>query len=130
MNKTRFLIYIFGLNLLLILFLLLFIKDSRYALHMNFYWTTLSALTSYNIIIFFIANYLSKKSEDKKFLRLIFINLFLKFLVVLSIPIVYFLFYHPEDNLFIIPYVAIYIVFAIFETWCLNKSAVMRRVKH
>ena len=130
MSKTKFLTNIFGLNLLLICFLLLLTKGSRYGLHMNFYWTTLSVFTSYNIIIFFLANYLSRKSEDKKFLRLIFINLLLKFIVVLSLPLIYFLIYYPEDNLFIIPYIAIYIVFAIFETWCLNKSAVMRRVKH
>ncbi len=105
------------------------IEVGRYEPYANLYWLSIGLFTIYNIVVFIIAKYFSKNSNDKGYFVLIFLNLLLKLFFVIGIPILYFLEVKPNDNRFIIPYVSIYIVFTIFETWYLNRSAIMRHVK-
>jgi hypothetical protein len=84
-------------------------------------------LNIFNVIIFYIAKYYSRLSADKKFMNLIFSNFLLKLVIVIGIPVVYYLLNKPTESWFIVPFVVIYLVFTIFETWHLNKGAIMRK---
>lgn len=105
------------------------IDGGRFDEYSNLYWWSIGLFIIYNIVVFIIAKYFSRKSNDKGYFALIFLNLLLKLFFVIGIPVIYFVEMEPSDNRFIIPYVGIYVVFTIFETWYLNQSAIMRNVK-
>lgn len=80
-----------------------------------------------NIAVFYLANYYSQKSLDTQYLTLIYKNLVMKFIIALTIPILFYFYYSKPPGAFILPFLFIYIVYTIFETWILNKMAVMRK---
>lgn len=82
--------------------------------------------TVLNQIVFMLAKRYSDQSNDKKYLGLVFKNFLLKLLVVVAIPFIY-IKTGGEKNSFIIPYTLVYVSFTIFETYYLNKTAVIRR---
>ncbi len=81
----------------------------------------------FNVFVFQKAKHYSENSDDKRYLGLIFANFLVKIVLVVGIPIVYVLLKKPQESWFIVPYIVIYIIFTIFETWYLNKGAIMRR---
>jgi hypothetical protein len=43
------------------------------------------------------------------------------------LPIAYYKIKNPESGHFVLPFLVIYVVFTVFETYFLNKKASMRR---
>ena len=82
-----------------------------------------------NILFFLLAAFFSERSDDKNYLNLVFLNFIVKFVVVLIIPFVYYQQVKPESSNFIVPYIIVYVVFTIFETWFLSKKVKMRKHK-
>ncbi len=80
-----------------------------------------------NIAVYHLAKHYSDQSLDKKYMALIYQNLALKFVIALSIPIAFYFFYDKPNGGFILPFLVIYIAYTIFETWVLNKMAIMRK---
>ncbi len=80
-----------------------------------------------NIVVFNLARHYSNHSLDKKYLVLIYSNLASKFIIVLSIPIAFYFYYDKPPGSFILPFLLIYIVFTVYETWVLDRMAVMRK---
>jgi hypothetical protein len=82
-----------------------------------------------NILFFLLAAFFSERSDDKNYLNLVFLNFIVKFVVVLIIPFIYYQQVKPESSNFIVPYIIVYVVFTIFETWFLSKKVKMRKHK-
>lgn len=80
-----------------------------------------------NVAVYYLAKYYSSKSMDQKYLGLIYRNLVLKFIIALTIPIGFYYYYQKPAGSFILPFLFIYIVYTVYETWMLNKMAIMRR---
>jgi hypothetical protein len=75
------------------------------------------------VIIWFtllLAANFSQKNDEKKFLGLAYINFLVKFVVVVAIPMYYTLTNNLPNTNFIIPYIVIYAVFTIVETYFLS----------
>jgi CDP-diglyceride synthetase len=80
-----------------------------------------------NIAVYHLARYYSAHSLDKKYMALIYGNLASKFVIALSIPITFYFYYGKPPGAFILPFLLIYIVYTVYETWMLNKMAIMRK---
>ncbi len=80
-----------------------------------------------NIGVYFIAKTLSNKSLDKAYTMLVYFNVMIKFALGIGIPVFFYYYYNKPEGNFIVPFLLIYVVFTIYETWMLDKMAVMRR---
>lgn len=89
--------------------------------------TSLVAFTVFNIIVYHLAKIYSKQSSDKKYLGLIYMNFLAKLILVLIITVAFYFYYKEPPGFFVLPFLLIYIVFTTFETWVLNKMAIMRK---
>jgi hypothetical protein len=80
-----------------------------------------------NVAVYYLAKNYSNKSLDQKYMGLIYRNLAMKFVIAITIPIGFYYHYQQPAGSFILPFLFIYISYTIYETWMLNKMAVMRR---
>lgn len=89
--------------------------------------TGLAAFVVLNIAFYHLAAYLSKHSMDKAYLLMTWLNFLCKVLLALGLPAIFYFKYRLTGAGFIVPFLCIYISFTVFETWVLNKMALMRR---
>lgn len=129
MRQQKFYIALLSINVGLGLGLWWFHSRPPYDQYLDLSLIGLAILNVFNLLIYYRARYLSKHSYDKKYMHLIFKNFLIKLIIVIGPPVLYYLKKQPEDSFFVIPFVVIYLVFTIFETWYLNQSAVMRGEK-
>lgn len=126
MRELNFYIVLLVLNAVIVTGLYQ-MRASAYGEYLDLSFYALFVLNVFNVLMFYRARYLSSHSDDKRYMRLIFANFILKLLLIIGMPVVYVLLTRPEENHFIIPFIIIYLVFTIFETWFLNRSAIMRK---
>lgn len=79
------------------------------------------------ILFYELTRFLSAKSAEKAYLNVVFLNFLIKFVVVILIPVVYYLENEPSNSNFILPYIIVYIIFTVFETTFLSKNIRMRK---
>lgn len=78
-----------------------------------------------SILIYFIARS-SGRSADKNLLtRWIMILVFVKIFSGLVIIVVFDRIYHPESNLFVLPFFLAYLIYTALEVWILTKASKM-----
>lgn len=126
MRASLFLLVLFIINVFLAIGLWQIHTTDRYAAYLDLSLIGVISLNVYNLAIFFLARHYSRTSNDKKYMHLIFSNFLAKLIIVMGIPTIYYFIKDPTENFFVIPFVVIYLIFTIFETWYLNRSAIMR----
>jgi hypothetical protein len=104
-----------------------FSNYSQYQRHLGLYFVGLGFFSILTFLVYFLAGYYSKLSDDQKYIKLVFLNVGIKFLATILIPVVYFFMFKKPDGLFIVPFLFVYLLFTIYETWMLNKMALMRK---
>ena len=77
----------------------------------------------FTIGIFFLGDKASKNKAGNLFLYIIILNVFLKLLGSFALVFLYVEIKSPASRLFIIPFLIIYLVFTIFETYFLSLQA-------
>ncbi len=91
--------------------------------HINF----LVAATAFYAALSYIVFILGQKSVEIKtgeiFMYIIVINVFVKLVASFLMVFVYVRIYMPEDKLFVIPFLTIYLLFTILETYFLSILA-------
>jgi hypothetical protein len=84
---------------------------------------SLAAFVFFTIGIYFLGRKASNKNAGNLFLYIIIINVFVKLLGSFAIVYLYVELKAPDSRLFIIPFLLIYFVFTIFETYFLSVQA-------
>ena len=84
----------------------------------------LSAFIFFNLLCLG-AYYLGKKSlnSPNKYLfnQLIMLNVIIKMIVSISIILIYHTFFTPETNWFVMPFLILYLIYTVFETYLLTS---------
>lgn len=89
--------------------------------------TGMAAFAILNVAFYYLAGFLSSRSMDQAYLMMTWLNFFLKMLLALGLPVVYYFKDHIDGAAFIVPFLLIYISFTVFETWVLHQMAIMRK---
>jgi Na+/H+-dicarboxylate symporter len=76
-----------------------------------------------SVVIFRLSNSLAKSKNLNAFTHLILYNLMIKLFLSFVIVITYYYLYKPENRLFIVPYIVVYLIFTIFEAVFLSSQA-------
>ena len=76
-----------------------------------------------SIFVFNMARKMTRARDLNAFTRLIMYNLMIKLFLSFAIIWVYYSIVKPQERLFILPYILIYLIFTIFEAMFLSKQA-------
>jgi hypothetical protein len=127
MSENRFftILGVFAAVITLIAFYLHHISSIKPYMAMSM--TYIFVLIILNIFYFYKAKILSNASDDQGYIRLTISNLMVKFFITIGIAVGFYIYYNKPRGTFIFPYLFIYLAFTIFETWMLNKQAIMRK---
>jgi hypothetical protein len=121
-NFTRFSIWISLCTLFLTAFSWVITRFEPFYGYLSFLLASIFIYLTLNTFIFLLAAWFSYKNDEKKFLALAYINFLVKLILVVSIPLYYRTFFTPPESNFIIPYIVIYAVFTVLETWFLSSN--------
>lgn len=91
------------------------------------YWgltlISVSLMVSLSIIAYFLALKAVKSDQRGSFINLIILNIMLKLFLSFALVLLYAKFTAPSNKLFVIPFLAVYLYFTIFETYFLSKQS-------
>jgi hypothetical protein len=121
-NFTRFSVWITLCTLFLTAFSWVITRFEPFYGYLSFLLVSIFIYFTLNTFIFLLAAWFSYKNDEKKFLILAYVNFLFKLILVVSIPLYYRTFISPSDSNFIIPYIVIYAVFTVLETWFLSSK--------
>ena len=79
-----------------------------------------------SVVMFRFAKKLSKSENLNYYTHLIMYNMMAKLFCSFIIIVIYYMVVKPEDRLFIVPYMLIYLIFTIFEAIFLSREAKQR----
>ncbi len=79
-----------------------------------------------SVVMFKFAKKLSKSENLNHYTHLIMYNMMAKLFCSFIIIVLYYMIVKPEDRLFIVPYMLIYLIFTIFEAIFLSREAKQR----
>lgn len=81
------------------------------------------AFSLLSIVIYFLTIFLERKPEKRGLLNIVFINVMLKFLLSVLVIGLYYQMKEPDDGIFVVPFIVVYVAFTIFETYFMNEQA-------
>ena len=122
MNQTKFYIQ-FGLFILVVALLIFgglhrieqFVSDQKLSIFGILFFSL------YTIGLYYLSIYSIKSPNKGLFTSIHLGTIFLKMLLTVALIFVYREFYLPESRLYIIPYIVIYVLFTIYETYMMMK---------
>jgi len=81
------------------------------------------SFTLLSIAVFFLTEYLEKQPNKGMLLNLVIINVMFKFLIAIAVVLIYHKLRSPDDGIFVLPFIIIYVIFTIFETYFMSLQA-------
>lgn len=94
----------------------------------NHIWLSVSGIVVFSflsIVIYYLGNKAVHSSNKYLYNNLIIVNFLLKFILSISVIMVYTKLVQTQDSFFLLPFVLIYIIFTIMETYFMMKQAKM-----
>ena len=82
------------------------------------------------VVLFFLANRALQSSNPYSFIRLIIVSIMTKILLVLALIVVYIKLITPDNRLFVLPVLGVYLIYSIFETMVLYRIASTKTSMH
>ena len=89
-------------------------------------WVSFLFFLLLSVLMYFIGYYAANSSDKNSFLQIVMATTFFKMVLCLAIIIIYAKFAQPESKLFILPFLAIYIIFTVFETYFMMKLSYLK----
>jgi hypothetical protein len=78
---------------------------------------------SLSILVFHFSKKMTHSQDLNAFTRLIMYNLMMKLFISFIILFIYYKAVQPDERLFILPFIVIYLIFTIFEATFLSRQA-------
>lgn len=126
MNKSRFFQLLFFTIGILVLILYLMSFNEKIYEYIDIAYYAIPSFTLLSLIIYFLTEHLEKQANKSMLLNLVIINVMFKFLIAIGVVLIYHKLRNPEDGIFILPFIIIYVVFTIFETYFMSVQAKSR----
>lgn len=123
MNLSRFFI-LFGVTLIGVsglLYLLSFSDKIGDYIDISYY--TVPAFSLLSVIIYFLTIFLERRPKKEGLLNIVIINVMLKFLISGLVIGYYYIIKKPDDGIFVVPFILVYVAFTIFEAYFMSEQA-------
>ncbi len=115
---------LFGFTLLLVAMSLCVMSLSdRVGGYIDIGYYAVPAFSLLSVAVYVFANILERRKEHQGLFNLVVINVMLKFLITALVIGVYYQIEKPENGVFVIPFILVYVVFTIFEAYFMSEQA-------
>jgi len=94
--------------------------------HLMLSLLSLGLMTLVAAVLFVLGKKAVESSNKYAFIRLVMVSVLTKMFLFIGLIAVYVRFVEPESKYFVIPFLIIYIVFSVFETYVLYKLAMTK----
>ena len=84
-------------------------------------WISFIFFLSLSVLMYFIGHTSANSSNKNSFLRIVMVTTFLKMFLCVGLIVIYQTIVKPESKMFVVPFLMIYIIFTIFETYFMMK---------
>ena len=101
--------------------ILLFGRYPLYQAHQVLYWAFLGFYFLTALLLFLVGKKLAVSENKNSFTLFIMGSVFVKMLLSMVVLVVYLKYAEPASKFFILPFLAVYLTFTVFETYFLMK---------
>lgn len=122
MNVQRFFMLLLLTNVVSAIILLLLMQTTLRP-YTSIGWLAMMTFSILSIIVFFLIDRVSQAKKKTLFIQIILANMMAKFACSVLIAGMYYVKMNPTDGVFILPFIIVYIVFTVFETYYMDKQA-------
>ena len=88
---------------------------------------TIPAFGLLSLTTYFILEHLKKQKNNAVMLNMVLVNTMSKLLLSVSIVVLYYKLKSPDDGIFVVPFIIIYVIFTVFETYYMSEQARTKR---
>ena len=103
--------------------LILFNRYPLFGAHQALYWAILGFYFLSAVLLFAVGKKLAASPNRNSFTLFIMGAVFIKMMLTMAVLVVYLKFAEPASKYFILPFLTVYLVFTVFETYFLMKIA-------
>jgi len=121
MDHRKFFTQISFVSLGIIILIFLLNLGPAFQIYQVLSWVSFIFFLSLSILMYFIGHYAAHSSNKNTFLQIVMASTFLKMFLCVGIVVVYSSIVKPETTLFVVPFLLVYIIFTIFETYVMMK---------
>jgi hypothetical protein len=94
--------------------------------HVNLSLLGIIFFAMHNVVFYNYAKKFSANSQDQKYIGMVYLSVLTKLIIAVALPILYYYTNNKPAGSFVFPFIIIYVIFTVFETYVLNRMAVMR----
>ncbi len=123
MSTIDFFKGLIGTIIILIILMALLSLDAELRPYLDIAQIAIPAFSVLCINVFFITKYLDSGPNKSGLLRVVIINVLVKFFLAIVIVAYYQKINDIMDGKFVLPFIIIYIAFTVFETYFMSKQA-------
>ena len=126
MNHRKFFTQLSFVSLGIVVVIFLFNLIPAFQVFQLLSWISFFFFLALSVLMYFIGYFAANSSDKNSFLQIVMASTFFKMVLCLAIIISYAKIAEPESKLFVIPFLAIYIIFTIFETYFMMKLSYLK----
>ena len=126
MNHRKFFTQLSFVSLGIIVVIFLFNLVPAFQAFQSLSWISFFFFLALSVLMYFIGHFAANSSDKNSFLQIVMASTFFKMVLCLAIIISYAKIAKPESKLFVIPFLTIYIIFTIFETYYMMKLSYIK----
>ena len=89
-------------------------------------WYAAGVFSVLSIVVYVISDKLSETKRKTLLIQIILMNMLLKMMISAVIVFMYYQLARPADGVFILPFLVVYVIFTVFETYFMNVQATAR----
>ena len=127
MQNNKILFYYLFINILVISGIIIsyFFSIIGKGILLSVYGFVFMALTSW----FYLYKLMKSANSTNKniFIQTVMVNIFVKMVSILMIVVIYYKLYNPKEKVIIIPFLVIYLLYSVFETYFSYKLALQSK---
>lgn len=86
-------------------------------------WYAAVIFSVLSVAVYMLTNVIADTEKKSLFLQLIMMNMLFKLVLSVLIVFIYYKHMQPSDGIFVVPFIVVYVIFTVFETYFMNEQA-------
>jgi len=123
---SRFFQLLLATIALLVVILYLISMNVKIKEYIDIAYYAIPAFTFLSVLVYLLTEFLERQENKGILLNLVILNVMFKFLIAIGVVALYYQLKNPKDGIFVLPFIIVYVVFTIFETYFMSVQAKSR----
>lgn len=126
MSRSIFFYSLVGITVLTALFVFFMTSLPTFQADTGVLWISFAAFALLSLLMYFLGHKAVSSKNKNNFISVILVSTVVKMFMAILIIFVYIRVYLPESRLFVLPFLGIYLIYTVYETYFMMKLAKMK----